>query len=443
MTAYVQYLAGMFDGFRIDNCHSTPLHVGVALLDAARVVNPDLYVCAELFTGSEDMDLHFVSRLGINSLIRESYNGWDAKEVSRLLYRYGLGKPIGSMDAACLTSPEDIPSPTGKGPSRPGLVTPLQGSTPHALLFDLTHDNESPLHKRSAEDALSTGSLAAFSYCAIGSVKGFDDLYPKLLDLVGDNRRYEIPESGVDNGISEIKKVLNHLHSEMVLYGYTEGHVHQENDYIVLHRVQPTTQKGYILVAHTGFAKGSKDRGWIKPIQLRRTKAKFILGASVEISSYEIPVDTKTIKGLPSTLKHITPFAPIEGSDGDGPYSEIVVPDYFPPGSVMVFETQMDGVDPKLEEFCKSGALEAFKELDLIDLNVLLHRCDGEERDATDGAIGAYNIPNMGNLVYCGLEGWMHPLRHIMKYNDLGHPLCGHLREGHWAMDYVSNRLLK
>lgn len=32
--------------------------------------------------------------------------------------------------------------------------------------------------------------------------------------------------------------------------------------YIVLHRVQPATQKGYILVAHTAFQKGSKDRGW-------------------------------------------------------------------------------------------------------------------------------------------------------------------------------------
>lgn len=95
MTRYVTSLAAIFDGFRIDNCHSTPLHVGVTLLDAARTVKPDLYVCAELFTGNEEMDKHFVSRLGLNSLIREAYNGHDPKEFSRLLYRFGVSKPIG------------------------------------------------------------------------------------------------------------------------------------------------------------------------------------------------------------------------------------------------------------------------------------------------------------------------------------------------------------
>lgn len=99
ITNYVTSLASTFDGFRIDNCHSTPLHVGVALLDAARVVNPDLYVCAELFTGSEEMDLMFVRRLGVNSLIREAGNAWDPKEFSRILYRHGVGKPIGGFCA--------------------------------------------------------------------------------------------------------------------------------------------------------------------------------------------------------------------------------------------------------------------------------------------------------------------------------------------------------
>ncbi|TFK32810.1 glycoside hydrolase family 13 protein [Crucibulum laeve] len=441
MTNYVTSLAHTFDGFRIDNCHSTPLEVGTRMLDAARVVRPDLYVCAELFTGSEEMDLVFVRELGINSLIRESGNGWDPKEMSRLLYRHGIGKPIGSMNEACMTSLEEIPSPTGKGPIRKGVIVPLNGSMPHALLYDLTHDNESPLDKRSAEDALSTGALVTFSYSAIGSVKGFDDLYPKLLNLVQEKRKYEISGLGDRSGIARIKRVLNELHLEMVLEGFEEGHVHQENDYIVMHRVQPSSQKGYLLVAHTAFSKGSKDRGYIKPIQLRRTRAKFILGTSLDIPTYDAGSDPDTLSGLPAKLLDNASVVVPQGLDHEGPYAEIIIPEHFPPGSIMIFETQLQEYDASLDSFCSSGVQAAFEDLSLVDLNVILHRADSEERDATEGKFGAYEIPGLGKMVYCGLEGWMHPLRHIMRYNDLGHPLCAHLRQGSWALDYIHQRL--
>jgi glycogen debranching enzyme len=139
----------------------------------------------------------------------------------------------------------------------------------------------------------------------------------------------------------------------------------------------------------------------------------------------------------------IAPVIPHEGSDHEGPFSEISVPDVFPPGSILLFETQMEGIDPNLDTFLRQAADDAFADLDLVDLNVVLHRAEGEELDATGGAIGSYDIPGMGKMVYCGLEGWMHPLRHIMRFNDLGHPLCGNLRAGTWAFDYIHGRLLK
>lgn len=87
MEDYTRKMAHFFDGFRIDNCHSTPIHVATHLLDIARSVKPDLYVFAELFTGSEEKDVLFVSRLGIHSLIREAMNAWDPQELSRLAHR--------------------------------------------------------------------------------------------------------------------------------------------------------------------------------------------------------------------------------------------------------------------------------------------------------------------------------------------------------------------
>ena len=133
------------------------------------------------------------------------------------------------MDGACLTTKEELPPPTGKGPTRPCVVIPHNGSAPHALFFDLTHDNETYLDKRSAEDALSTGALVTFSFCAIGSVKGFDDLHPKLLNLVRESRMYEVTGQKDNSGIARAKRLLNSLHTEMALGGFQEGHVHEEN----------------------------------------------------------------------------------------------------------------------------------------------------------------------------------------------------------------------
>ncbi|KAK9765687.1 bifunctional 4-alpha-glucanotransferase/amylo-alpha-1,6-glucosidase [Basidiobolus ranarum] len=129
MAKYTESMATLFQGFRIDNCHSTPIHVAEYLLDTARRIRPDLYVLAELFTGSEDKDRIFVNRLGINSLIREAMQAWDAHELSRLVHRHG-GLPVGSMYFDCL--PQESVATVGKK-QVPCTIVPLVGALPHAL----------------------------------------------------------------------------------------------------------------------------------------------------------------------------------------------------------------------------------------------------------------------------------------------------------------------
>jgi glycogen debranching enzyme len=71
-------MASVADGFRLDNTHSTPMHVGQYLLQAARCKNPNLFVMAELFTDSSKLDALFCTKLNINGLVRELQNRGDA-----------------------------------------------------------------------------------------------------------------------------------------------------------------------------------------------------------------------------------------------------------------------------------------------------------------------------------------------------------------------------
>lgn len=243
MTKYTQLMAKYFHGFRIDNAHSTPIHVGEYMLDKARLVRSDLYVVAELFTGSEEMDKIFVERLGLTSLIREAMQAWSVEELSRLVHRHG-GRPIGSFSKQPIVTFEKYdelcdPSSTSH------LV---QASNIHALFMDCTHDNETPAQKRTVEDTLPNAALVAMCACAVGSVMGYDECYPHLLEIVSEKRQYTF-----GGGISKIKKLLYDVHTEMGQVSSEEMHVHHEGQFITVHRVNPRTGDGWFLIARTKF----------------------------------------------------------------------------------------------------------------------------------------------------------------------------------------------
>jgi len=120
-------------------------------------------------------------------------------------------------------------------------------------------------------------------------------------------------------------------------------------------------------------------------MRLDGTRAKFIAGASVSINSTASRDTDSTLRGLDASVSPITAVEPkLETDSSSGlTYSTIVVPDEFPRGSILVFSTWMDDLPADLDDICASGAKEAFKELTMVELNVLMYRCDGEERDAS------------------------------------------------------------
>ncbi|ORX48579.1 glycogen debranching enzyme [Hesseltinella vesiculosa] len=433
MTAYTEQVAKLFHGIRIDNCHSTPIHVAQYLLDKARAVRPDLYVLAELFTGSAEKDNVFVANLGIHALIREAMQAWDPHELSRLVHRHG-GKPVGSMDSDMMWEKMAYGH---HGMDQVLRIPLLHGSNPRALFMDCTHDNETPAQKRLPQDALPNAGVVSFSDCATGSVKGYDELFPKLLDIVTETRPYATPDPTA--GIVPVKKRLQQLHLEMALERYHEVHVHQENDYLLVHRQRAGLQDGYLLIARTAFANNAPTGH--SPIRLARTKADFVFGASLSVSAPSNSTsDKQVLHGLPSQLTWLDapPLVP------DNNHVRIDLnPANFPPGSIMVFKTSLlpETNTDTIKAFVNDMASEVVQSLSLVDCNVVLYRCQSEE--TTTVGDGVYNIPGFGPLVYAGLQGWLTVLDPIIRSNDLGHPVCDNLRQGPWALDYVVHRLDK
>lgn len=449
MATYTRLMAKYFAGFRIDNAHSTPIHVAEYLLDEARRVRPNLFVVAELFTGSEEMDYVFVKRLGLSSLIREAMQAWGTGELSRLVHRHG-GRPIGSFE---INEVPDADEELPNGQTRE-LIRRVRQTPVHALFMDCTHDNEVPAQKRDARDTLPNAALVSMCASSTGSVMGYDEVYPKLIDLVSETRLYESASSsdetveigGGEGGIGGIKKLLNQIHRRMGEDGYDETHIHHEDQYITVHRVHPKSRKGYFLIAHTAFPGYGNENGAFNPVHLPGTSARPLGSWMLEVDTSEEAIkdaldDKKYLRGLPSKVVDL-PGVKLETNGVD---TVLTIVDKFPPGSVALFETWIPTAEHAtgLDTYVTSGAKVAFANLDLVDLNFILYRCEAEEFAESDGKDGCYDVPGHGKLVYAGLQGWWSPLKNIIKDNDLAHPLCEHLRNGQWALDYISGRLEK
>lgn len=458
MIEYTQLMAKHFHGFRIDNCHSTPLHVASAMLDAARHVQPNLVIAAELFSGDEKMDFLYCQKLGISFLIREAMQCWSTAEVSKLVH-INCGRPIGSFEVDDISGTDkptsDPQSPGAAPPQGREIVHKIIPSKIHALLMDCTHDNETPVQRRDGRDTLPSSALVAMCASASGSVFGMDELYPQLIELVHETRQYSSPYSnlpagqamkvGPSEGIGGIKRLMNQLHTIMGKDGYDEAFIHHDGEYITVHRLHPKSRKGYYLIAHTAFPGYGNGNAGFGPQSLTGTKAKLLGAWSLECDqsaeAKKAAINDKVLRGIPSKTKDLRGVT-VEARGDD---TVITVPSAFPPGSIAVFETWIPGAEHSegLDKYLTTGARSAFKDCSLNDINAILYRADSEERAMSGGADGVYTIPGSGPLVYCGLQGWWSVLRDVVEHNDLGHPICNHLRDGQWALDYIVERLEK
>lgn len=455
MTEYTELTAETFHGIRIDNCHSTPIHVAEYMLKAARKKRPNLYVFAELFTGNESVDNIFVNKLGINSLIREGLAAHDSHELGRLVYKYG-GEPVASF-----VQPN---------------IRPLMPCVAHALLYDVTHDNESDIQKRTPLNPLPFTALVSMACCAIGSNRGHDELVPHHIHVVNENRFYSHWKDNsvtthknsisTHSGFIKERVMLNQIHQTTVINGYTQVFVDQRDaDVVAVTRHNPITHHSYILVAHTAFS-STKNRK-VEPMVVEGNILSIALECKPETQQIddkslmqEFQQDSDILNGLTGLSWYSDIDVKLAASccsqiqvDDDNPNEQKIIFTDFPPGSIIIFRVKLhedvENHAVKIRRKVKSiientdGRLSSIlSSLNLRDMNRVLYRCDAEER--SDGlGIAAYDFPGWGSMKYCGLQGIASIFDKIRANNDLGHPVCRNLRDGDWLMDYISSRLQK
>ncbi|CAJ0919676.1 unnamed protein product, partial [Mesorhabditis belari] len=432
MRKYTQQVAKIFHGIRIDNAHSTPIHVAEYLLNSARAVRPDLYVFAELFTGSEDADNLFVNRLGITSLIREAMAAPDSHEQGRLVYRYG-GDCVGAM--------------------RQKSIRPAERSVAHAMLLDQSHDNPTPILTRSIWDLLPTAAMVSMASCAVGSTRGYDELVRHAIHVVSETRLYAQWDLSVNEkqGLIRGRRVLNQLHQRLALEGYTQVFVDQMNtDVVGITRHNPETHQTVVLVAHTAF-KGPNGSPGLKWIPLGGSLQEVLFEMTFEkVAEDSEPESNTALIGITNFSVNVKENLLVDEASTCCLHDKFLELKNFSSGTILAYSVQLDK-EAQLamdlaRKYSEGRDNDLNQELDKIlstlsysAFHFLLFSTAAE--DQTLIGQGAYDVPNHGSFVYCGLQGIIPLLKRIRENNDLGHPICQNLRDGTWLADYMVNRL--
>eukprot|EP01105_Mastigella_eilhardi_P001625 TRINITY_DN1191_c0_g1_i3.p1 TRINITY_DN1191_c0_g1~~TRINITY_DN1191_c0_g1_i3.p1 ORF type:complete len:996 (+),score=215.68 TRINITY_DN1191_c0_g1_i3:1908-4895(+) len=449
----MQLQAHIFDGFRIDNCHSVPLPVLQYLISEARLANRDLVVLAELFSSSFEAFQSYTSSCGIHAILKEAINATSPAGLSHILFESGgpLFDPIGE--------PEVLWGP------QPAVPYPVK-----SWIFDVTHDNEPLFRTRPEVDALPLAASVAMCSAVTGSVRGFDELLPHKVDVVLENRKYPIyrwDKAEVEHtlpGIMAVKAHLNALHRELAVNGYNEVYAESTGPLVNMARHNPVLLQTIHMVTHPAYY-GSAPPAELPPVKVTGEVfeirfAGTLVGVPPPWTATQVERAQRQVGGLLEGRRaqlqfdlaptfDQNPYVTVE-LDRDSGTSTLRF-QQFPPGSIVCFASRlpqgtqaaMHSLNALLEACDGTGARpwDLFDGVDLLAMNILMYRSDEEEHAETGH--GAYDVPGLGKLPYCGLQGWETIIREVTHRHpiDMGHPLLNHLRGGDWAIDYITNRM--
>ena len=406
MKSYVESVASVVHGLRLDNAHSTPLSVAEYFIKCARKINPSLYIMAELFTGGEDEDMHYINTIGINSVVREAFHNLTPNALTHFLWLSG-GNPVAAIDNLNSDS----------------YIRPLRQIP--GVIYDLTHDNPTPFF-----DRLSISSVISMSASPVATTRGYDDYLPFNPSVVDEFRTY--PLSKDLPALQSIKKIINKLHVKMALKNLNEIMSHYYGNLISLYRCNSQTSEGIWMVVRL------EGDNWVNELEIPSPVQKLIFEAHLNNINYF----DNSIEIIPSKCS-IFLNTNINELNSCKIINNKLILDNFPIGSVICFKTKLQ--NPLLEVLKTlevSTVAEGFNywvsQLSFSDLSVLMFRCASEEYSTVGH--GPYTFPGYGECFYAGTQGLV---RAFDYKNDMGSPVFQNIRDGNWLMDYMCQRLFQ
>ena len=215
MTNYVEEMSQIFNGLMLSNVNSMPIFVSEYFAQKAREINPNILIIAEIFT-SKEKEIEYVNKIGINLIVRELTWCKSAESLYNQIKNNSKILNENTIENENENSENDIIN--------------LSATDTNSIIFDITDKNETNYQKfKDLSLNLTQMSCNSFSSSAIGTSRGFDQLFPLQPSFINEQRKYIYDDnfnSFVDNeepNLPKPKQKINKNSGDAVLDSIAQG----------------------------------------------------------------------------------------------------------------------------------------------------------------------------------------------------------------------------
>ncbi len=187
MNKYINNMSKIFNGLYFDNIITLPKFIVKYFINEARKTNENIFIIAQLPENNNEKEVEYINECGINLFSKEMIWCTNPSEIISNINQFTKIKYNSQNNTQ---------------------INILLPQNPPTLLYDLSLDNQS-YYEQFNNLSLNLSMMACIGLlnCAIGSTRGYDQLFPCQPSLVQENRKY-IYDTKFEFLLLEIKKKL-------------------------------------------------------------------------------------------------------------------------------------------------------------------------------------------------------------------------------------------